>query len=413
MYRMKGAPTRDAGDVCVARQPIFDAGLKVVAYELLYRAEATDAHAHVLDGVAATSRVVVGSVAEIGLENLSGGRVIHLNLPRELIVDPIELPLRPATTVLEVLETVHSDQAVLAGIEVFRQRRFRIAIDDYTSASHDESLLQVADIVKIDLLLEPEDRLDATVAALMQRKLQLIAEKIETRQQFERCRALGVQGFQGFWFQRPETFVARQARSDQLAPMQIISALQDPECTLATLERLVQQDLSLVYRLLRLINSSYYHLPKQVSSVGQAIRMLGMDNLRRLCAIVAVAAFDDRPEELLVNALIRARMCELLAANRDAGGSSELFFAGLLSHLDALLGVSTEEAVRSLPLSKDLSMALTSMSGPIGAKLKAVVAFEQGRWSAALAEGFDSAQLQKNYFDAVRWADDARALLKG
>lgn len=403
----------DGSTVCVARQPIFNAELEVTAYELLYRAAANDPHANVVDGAVATSRVVVGSVAEIGLETLSGGCIVHLNLPRELIVDPIELPLRPETTVLEILETVHSDAAVLAGINAFRQRRFRIAIDDYVSASHDEGLIGAADIVKIDLTLEPADRLDQTVAALARRKLQIIAEKVETRQQFEHCRALGIQGFQGYWFQRPETFVARKARSDQLAPMQVLSALQDPECTVGTLERLVSQDLSLVYRLLRVINSSYYNLPRRVSTVHQAIRMLGMDNLRRLCAIVAVAAFDDRPQELLVNALIRARMCELLAVTGEADHSSELFFAGLLSHLDALLGTSTEEAVRSLPLPQDLSSALTSMSGPIGVKLKAVVEFERGHWKAALAAGFDSAQLQRTYIDAVRWADDSRALLKG
>jgi c-di-GMP phosphodiesterase len=401
-----------AGTVCVARQPILNAQLEVVAYELLYRVEAQDPHAHIVDGVAATSRVVVGTVAEIGLEKLSGGCVIHLNLPRELIADPIELPLRPETTVLEVLETVRSDEQVLAGINVFRQRRFRIAVDDYVSARHDESLLQVSDIVKIDLMLEPADRLSATVAALSKRKLEIIAEKVETREQFEHCRALGIHGFQGFWFQRPETFVAHRAASDKLAVVRVLSALQIPDCTVATLERLVQQDLALVYRLLRVINSSYYNLPRQVNSVHQAIRMLGLDNLRRLCAIVALASFDNRPQELLVNSLVRARMCELLAASMEQERSSELFLVGLLSHLDALLGVSTEEAVQTLPLAQDISKALTSYAGPIGATLKSVMEFERGDWQASSREGFKLAQIQTAYFDAVRWADDSRALLK-
>jgi EAL and modified HD-GYP domain-containing signal transduction protein len=390
----------------------LNAQLEVIAYELLYRVEAQDARADILDGVAATSRVVVGTVAEIGLEKLSGGSVIHLNLPRELIADPIELPLRPETTVLEVLESVHSDAEVLAGINTFRQRRFRIAIDDYVSARHDESLLQVSDIVKIDLLLEPPDRLSETVAALFRRKLEIIAEKVETREQFEHCRSLGIQGFQGFWFQRPETFVAHRAASDKLAVMKVLAALQVPDCTVATLERLVQQDLALVYRLLRVINSSYYNLPRQVKTVHQAIRMLGLDNLRRLCAIVALASFDNRPQELLVNSLVRARMCEVLAANNEEDRSSELFLVGLLSHLDALLGVSTEEAVHTLPLAKDIAVALTSFAGPIGTTLKSVMEFERGDWQAASRGGLDLAQIQTAYLDAVRWADDSRALLK-
>jgi EAL and modified HD-GYP domain-containing signal transduction protein len=140
--------------------------------------------------------------------------------------------------------------------------------------------------------------------------------------------------------------------------------------------------------------------------------MLGLDNLRRLCAIVALASFDNRPQELLVNSLVRARMCEVLAANNEEDRSSELFLVGLLSHLDALLGVSTEEAVHTLPLAKDIAVALTSFAGPIGATLKSVMEFERGDWQAASRGGLDLARIQTAYLDAVRWADDSRALLK-
>jgi EAL and modified HD-GYP domain-containing signal transduction protein len=356
--------------------------------------------------------VVVGSVAEIGLEKLSGGAIIHLNLPRELIADPVELPLRPQTTVLEVLETVHSDDAVLAGIQAFRQRGYRIAIDDYVSTRHDEGLVALADIVKIDLLLEPAAAMSKTVSVLLGRNLELIVEKVETQEQFEQCRALGIQAFQGFWFQRPETFFAHRAPAHQLDTLQILSALQDPDCTLSDLARLVHQDLSLVYRLLRVINSSYYNLPRRVTSILDAIALLGLDDLRRICAIVTLAAFDNRPQALPLNALVRARMCELLATVGDGSLSSELFFAGLLSHLDALLGLSTEEAVRSLPLARAIAMALTSYGGPIGATLKSVVAFERGDWKTVRAANFASAQMQSAYIDAVRWADESRALLR-
>jgi c-di-GMP phosphodiesterase len=396
----------------VARQPIFDGQMVVLAYELLYRASAHDSHARFADGATATAQVVVGSMAEIGLERLSGGSDVHLNLPRELIVDPVELPLRAESTVLEVLESVGSDAAVLTGIRVFRDQGYRIALDDFVSAGHDEGLLQLADIVKIDLLREPVDRWADTAAMLLDRGLQVIAEKVETREQFEQCRALGIQGFQGYWFQRPETFVAQRATSNRLATLQVLSALQDPDCPMVVLERVVQQDLGLVYRLLRVINSGYYNLPLAVTSVRDAILMLGQDNLRRLCTIMALAAFNDRPHELLVNTLIRARMCELLSSITHPNHSGELFLAGLLSHIDALLGVSTAEAIQSLPLAKDLEMALISHAGPIGATLKSVVTFERGDWSASSAGGVDLAQLQIAYFDAIGWADQARTLLR-
>jgi len=404
--------SRSRSTVCVARQPIFDAQMTVVAYELLYRAAPQDAKARILDGSSATAHVIVGSVAEIGLDSLSGGLDIHLNLPRELIVNPVELPLRPQTTVLEILETVRSDASVLAGIEFFRKQGFRIALDDYVSLRHDEDLLQLADIVKMDLLIEPADRWADTAAMLLDRGLEVVAEKVETREQFEQCRSLGIQAFQGYWFQRPETFTAHRASSDRLATLQVLAALQEPDLPIEHLVRVVQQDLALVYRLLRVVNSGYYNLPRAVTSVQEALVMLGMDNLRRLCALMALAAFESRPQELLVNALVRARMCELLAAIKEPQYSAKLFFAGLLSHLDALLGVTTEEALRSLPLTKDLEQALTSYAGPIGALLECVVAFERGRWEALDAANLTPELSQEIYLEAVRWAEEARTLLK-
>jgi EAL and modified HD-GYP domain-containing signal transduction protein len=398
-------------DICVARQPIFNSRLEVIAYELLYRNMVSATGAVFPDGAVATSRVVVATVAEIGLEKLCGQAVVHVNLPRELIVDPIALPLAPANTVLEVLETVRSDPAVLAGIGVLRQQGFRIALDDYESAHHDEGLVQLADIVKIDLLHEPAERLAQTVGALLQRGVELIAEKVETREQFERCRALGCHGFQGFFFERPETFFARRAPSSRLTTLQVLSALQDPDATPEALSQLVSQDLALVHRLLRFLNSGYYSLPTKVTSVRHAIVVLGLENLRRLCAVVALAAFDDRPRYLLVNAMVRARMCELLGTTGGGDGSGEFFFAGLLSHLDALLGVPTNEAVQSLPLSAAVTSALTTHAGPIGTVLESVTAFEQGQWDGIQAERLDPHRLQAAYNEAVRWAEDARALL--
>jgi len=406
------AESRSRSSVCVARQPIFDAQMAVVAYELLYRAAPQDAKARILDGSSATAHVIVGSVAEIGLDSLSGGLDIHLNLPRELIVDPVELPLRPETTVLEVLETVRSEPRVLEGLKFFRKQGYRIALDDYVSLRHDENLLQLADIVKMDLLVEPVERWAQTAAMLLSRGLEVVAEKVETREQFESCRALGIQAFQGYWFQRPETFTAHRAASDRLATLQVLAALQDPDLPIEQLVRVVHQDLALVYRLLRVVNSGYYNLPRAVTSVQEALVMLGMDNLRRLCTLMALAAFECRPQELLINALVRARMCELLAEIEAPQYSAKLFFAGLLSHLDALLGVTTTEALRSLPLTKDLELALTSYDGPIGVLLECVVAFERGQWAALDSASLSLELWQELYLEAVRWAEEARVLFK-
>jgi EAL and modified HD-GYP domain-containing signal transduction protein len=313
--------------------------------------------------------------------------------------------------VLEILESVRAEMEVLAGIRFFRERGFRIALDDYASARHDERLLELADIVKIDLLAEPEERWSQTVSMLLDRGLVVVAEKVETIEQFERCRALGIQTFQGYWFQRPETFVARSTPTYRLASLQVLSALQNPELSLGMIERIVHQDLSLVYRLLRVINSGYYNLRRAVTSLQEALLLLGIDNVRRLCALTALAAFEDRPQELMVNALVRARMCELLAALRLPQRAAEHFLAGLLSHLDALLGVPTSEAIQRLPLAKDLVSALATYQGPMGATLRYVIAFEHGDWGASDAISVDPLYGQRVYIEAVRWAEEARTLL--
>ena len=408
-----GAGAQSAA-VSVARQPIFDAGFRVVAYELLYRDAPDSAHARIEDGAVATAHVVLAALMDIGLERIAGTLPVHVNLPEALIRRAAEfpLPLPPARVVLEVLEDVAVDEAVLEGLRLLKATGYRLALDDFTSARADPRLLELADSVKVDLLDEPAAQLQATARMLQVRGIELIAEKVETRQQFDRCVALGFTGFQGYFLQRPETFTGQRAPTFRLSAMQVLAALQQPDYTAEKLETLVSQDLGLVHRLLRCLNSGYYNMPRQVTSIRHAIVILGRENLMRLCAAVALAEFRDRPDWLLVNALVRARMCELLApprAGREAGG---YFFAGLLSHLDALLGVPTPQAISGLPLTASVEQALVSQSGPIGATLRGVRDYERGRFDAIDGTGLDERQLRHAYLEAVEWAEQVRPLLK-
>jgi EAL and modified HD-GYP domain-containing signal transduction protein len=399
--------------VSVARQPIFDAEFKVLAWELLYRDAPDSTEARIDDGAVATARVVLAGLMDIGLERLAGDAPVHVNLPEALVRRAAEfpLPLPPARVVLEVLEDVTVDDGVLEGLRVLKAAGYRLALDDYTSARADLRLLELADSVKVDLLAEPETALAATAKDLLARGIELIAEKVETREQFERCRALGFTGFQGYFLQRPETFTGKRAPTFRVPAMQVIAALQQGDYTAEQIERLVSQDLGLVHRLLRCLNSGFYNLPRQVTSIRHAIVILGREQLLRLCAAVALAEFKDRPDWLLVNALVRARMCELLAPPRAGRESGGFFFAGLLSHLDALLGVPTQQAISGLPLTPTVEQALVEQSGPIGATLRGIQAWEQGRFEG-LGDGLDERTLRYAYLEAVEWAEQVRPMLK-
>ena len=398
----------------VARQPIFDADFQVVAYELLYRDAPDAGQARIEDGSVATARVVIGALMDIGLDRIAGTLPVHVNLPEALIRRAAEfpLPLPPARAVLEVLEDVVVDEAVLEGLRLLKAAGYRIALDDFTSECADSRLLELADSVKVDLVAEPAGKLDACAAMLRARGVELIAEKVETREQFERCKALGFTAFQGYFLQRPETFTGQRAPTFRLLALQALAELQQSDYTLDKLERLVSQDLGLVHRLLRCLNSGYYNLPRQVTSIRHAIVILGRENLMRLCAAVALAEFRDRPEWLLVNALVRARMCELLAPPRSTSEAGGFFFAGLLSHLDALLGVPTAQAISGLPLSRSVEQALVAQAGPIGATLRGVRDYERGHFDAGAGEALDERRLRYAYLEAVEWAEQVRPLLK-
>jgi EAL and modified HD-GYP domain-containing signal transduction protein len=409
-----GTVTPPAAMVSVARQPIFDARFEVVAYELLYRDAPDAGQARIDDDASATARVVLGALMDIGLDRMAGGLPVQVNLPEALIrrAADFPLPLPPARVALEVLEDVTVDEAVLEGLRVLKAAGYRLSLDDFTSARADPRLLELADSVKVDLIHEPAAQLEATARALQSRGLELIAEKVETREQFERCVALGFSGFQGYFLQRPETFSGQRAPTFRLPALQVLAELQQPDYTPGKLEQLVSQDIGLVYRLLRCLNSGYYNLPRQVTSIRHAIVILGRENLMRLCAAVALAGFRDRPDWLLVNALVRARMCELLAPPRAGREAAGFFFAGLLSHLDALLGVPTSQAISGLPLTASVEQALVSQSGPIGATLRGVRNYERGQFEAVDGDGPDERQLRYAYLEAVEWAEQVRPLLK-
>jgi EAL and modified HD-GYP domain-containing signal transduction protein len=401
-------------DVLVARQPIFDAFSKVNAHELLYRPTAEDlAAGTVLPGPAATARVILAAISDFGLKRLVGDADVHINLSAELIREPIDIPLPPTRMVLEVLEDVEADAAVIAGLQAYKARGFRIALDDFAAVpgQGDQRLLGLADFVKIDILLQPADTLADLVADLRARKIGLIAEKVESGEQFDRCRAMGFSGFQGFFLQRPETFKSQRTEGFKPATLRVIAALQTSDCSVEEIETLVSRDVALVTRLLRSLNSAYYGFPSPVSSVRHGINLVGRDNLLKLCAILTLAAFRDRPSWLLGNTLMRARMCERLRSSNDDQEAGAFFMAGMLSHLDALLGVPLEEAVGSLGLVPAVSDALLERKGAIGRALTAVEAYERGRWDAVRAAGYqDLAAVRAAYLEAVGWSEETLTL---
>jgi EAL and modified HD-GYP domain-containing signal transduction protein len=396
----------------VARQAIYNDAMAVTAYELLYRESASALKAMVTDARRATLRVISNAALEIGLDRLAGGLPVHINFPRELLIGDPMLPLQPSAVVIEVLEDVPGDREVLAGIALLRKRGHRIALDDYSVRETDRKLLDVADIVKLALSREDPEELPRTVRELKARGLQLIAEEVETVEQFERCIELGFDGFQGYFLQHPQTFQAQRVPSNKLGTLRLLTELSRDDVTVDEVERVVAQDMSMSYRVLRCINSSFYNLPRKVESIRQAIVILGLDPLRQLCSLVALQGFDDRPPSLLIVAMARARMCEQLGRLAGVQDTGPYFITGLFSMLNVLTGVPVAKLVEELPLAKPIETALINETGELGTALHCVRAYERGRWKEVSFNNLPHEVIRAAYVDAVFWAEQARALMQ-
>ncbi|MDB6091487.1 MAG: hypothetical protein JWN85_4271 [Gammaproteobacteria bacterium] len=398
-------------EVFVARQPIYDAAMAVVAYELLYRRSPGDAKAQVTDPGQATLQVVTNAALEIGLERLAGGLPIHVNFPRELLVAVPNLPLRPELVVIEVLEDVRAEPKVIEGIKVLRARGHRIALDDYSRQVSDPRLLDFADIAKLEIThLEPQE-LEQLVKELKARGLELIAEQVETVEQFEHCVELGFNGFQGNFLQHPQTFRAKRVPSSRLSTLRLVASLQNADYSLDEVELLLSQNVSMSYHVLRCINSSYYNLPRKVDSIRQAIVILGIDSLRQLCGLLCLQGFDDRPPSLYVHAMTRARMCEQLGRLGGAKDCGPFFITGLFSLLGVLVGLPTQKIVEELPLSAAIARALLAGEGALGEALQCTRAYERAAWSHVVYGAVPAHLIRAAYVDALFWAEQARTLI--
>ncbi len=400
-------------EVFVARQPIYDASMAVVAYELLYRASSSSRSAQFTDPGGATLEVIAGAALEIGLDRLAGGLPVHINFPQELLAKLPDLPLQAARVVIEVLEDVQATPQVLQGIRTLRTRGHRIALDDYSPQCSDSRLLEVADIVKLEVTHPPADEFAHLARDLRSAGLELVAENVESKEDFERCIALGFKGFQGNFLQQPETFGARRVPVSRLGALRLAASLQSEDYSLDDVERLLSQDVSLSYRVLRCINSSYYNLPRKIDSIRQAIIILGLDTLRQLCGLLCLQGLDDRPPSLIVQAMTRGRMCEQLGKLGGARDAGAFFITGLFSLLNALLGIPTRKVVEELPLTPAVTRALVAGEGPLGAALQCTRAYERGVWDQAVYGDLAPHLIRAAYVDSLFWAEQARALLAG
>ena len=398
-------------EVFVARQPIFDTQNERIGYELLYRQSAERNWAEGTTQEQMSADVILHSLLTIGLEQLTGGTLAFLNISREMLLAGNAELLDPGKVVVELLESVGPDAEVLAACQRLAERGYRLALDDFIYDRLWDPILPRVSILKIDVLDRRTEEIAEVVGQLAHFRGKLLAERVETREVRDRCQALGFELFQGYFYSRPEILSKHEVSVEQAAIMRLMNLLRSEQATEANIEEAFRSDPGLSYRLLRMVNAAALG-GRGVDSIRQALRLLGREALFRWMALLlvsSVAAAGGADAELVQSAILRARLCEQLAAAGGQGEASEpLFLVGLLSRIDVLLRIPMDEAVRRLDLAPDVQDALLRRSGSYARWLELVEAYEGGRWDTVPELsgriGMEPASVAQLYLQSLSWA---------
>lgn len=391
-------------DTFVGRQPLFDRRLDVVGYEILL-SEIPGPH-QVGDENRATSDAILNTFTDVDLEEILGGKRAMINLTRDLILEGIPTLLPPERVIIEVVETSSVDDRLITALHRLRSQGYSTALRDWISFKKLRPLLPVADIVKIDIQAFEHGRLVAEVGWLKTFGVQLVAENVQTYAELRRCRELDFDYFQGFFLSKPQVLKRTAVMPNQMFTLELISQMRDPDVAIEDLAAIIQRDVALSYKLLRIVNSAYYSLPRHVESIKDAIVLLGTRQIGSWVSLINLAQIARKPKELTITALVRARMCELIANESGRSDRDAFYTVGLFSVLDALLDVSIEAALEALPLSDEVHDAIVSHTGLMGKTLAGVIAYERGDWDNARCPGVDSGQLAAIFRDAVVSSDE-------
>ena len=404
-----------AQDVFVARQPILDRGKRLYGYELLFRGGLENVCPPV-DSNHAASHVLQAAWLTFGLPALIGQNKAFVNFTRDLLLAGYGETLPVESTVIELLETIDGDPDVVEACQKLKQKGYLIALDDFVYRPELDPLVKIADIVKI---VVSETNLEAQadhVRRLASQDTKLLAEMVETKEEYKQAVKVGCSYFQGYFFFRPEIVKGRTLSGSRLAYLKLLQAVTAPDLNIDELDRIIRSDVSIAHRLMKYLGSAAFGFRGAVSSVRQGLVLLGKEQTRRWVSLIALGEMGrNKPQEVLINAALRAKLCELIG--EDAGMADrkpDLFLLGALSLIDTMLDQPMSDVLAELPLADDLSSALGGGTGALRPVLELVLSYELGDWEGCAAHcrtlGVAETLVFQHYRAAASWAAEA---LKG
>ncbi len=389
----------------LARQAILDKNHQVFGYELLARAGWENRFTGDSDDA---TRKMISDGALYGYEALTYGKPAFVNCTRESLVEGL-VTLLPKVAVLEILETIEPDAAVISACRALKASGYQIALDDFRFSPGMDDLLELADYVKVDFRLSDAAERREILAHLRGTKVQLLAEKVETAAEFKIAESEGFHLFQGYFFCQPTMFTVQRPSTTGAAFLRLFAALSEKECDLVHIAGLLKSEPAICYQLLRLVNSAAYGFNCPVESLQHALMLVGEDQVRKLVLnAITVEACTQQPRELLVRTLHRARFLELMAPYTGQEAQEQYLF-GLLTMIDVLLQVPAATLLNTLPLRAEVKDALNGKSNEVSVAQRLFGFYDEGNWNHCVHLSMELNITEKHltsiYCESLQWAE--------
>ena len=397
-------------NVFVARQPIFNRGEQSVAYELLYRKSEVNSYTHI-DGDEATADVIINGFFNIGVEELSEGKKCFINFTENLLNLKLPTYFEPESIVVEILEDIPINKELVSICQELKELGYTIALDDFAIQESYEllpELLKYIDIIKIDFLQTSLYDRRRMITRYKSHQVSFLAEKVETREEFELALKDGFDLFQGYFFSKPDVLSTQDIPAYFQTHYQISEELSKQEPNINDIASKIEQDVALSYKLLRLINTAVFFTRNKINSIKHALVFIGLKEFKKWIYVLTIKQIDHEKntgqEEVIKLSLIRAHLCEQLSQKIGKNDSSPYLLAGMFSLIDNLLHCSIDDALQKLPLSDEIKDAINGKNNEIGKVLNWTIQIEKCNWDLTELPLTES-EVSECYRNAIQWSN--------
>lgn len=399
-----------------ARQPILDKDKNLFAYELLFRDSINNVFPDI-DGDEATSKMIEASRFNMGIAEFTAGKPAFINFTLETLNQHYPEMLTTSEVVVEILETVKPGKKLLALCKDLYEKGYTLALDDYIHQNVWSHFYPYVKIIKLDWQDTSKEQLQIIKQAISKYPhIQLLAEKVETHEEYQEAVALGCELFQGYFFSKPEMVKTKNLSPSQMAMAELLYETSKPDFDLSSITSVFERDVTLSYKLLRYANSPIFRRRAEIETIKQALVILGLEELKRFIALMfATNVNPDKPSELIKLSMARAKFCEIVYKQfTNSSESSTAFLIGLLSLIDAILDEKIDVVLENLPLAAAIKTPLLTGEGDMAKLIKLVSAIERADWTKSdviIAQlSLDKEQTTQAYTDALHWADEQSML---